>query len=86
MSVTTDRVLVCGSMAFDTIAVFEGRFKEHIVPERVHALSVSFLVPEMRRESTRCRSPPSATTRKNTCSICKSWVSPRLAWPSSMKR
>jgi len=50
----TDTVLVCGSMAFDTIAVFEGRFKEHILPERVHALSVSFLVPEMRREYGGC--------------------------------
>jgi len=53
-SASTARILVCGSMAFDTIAVFEGRFKEHIVPERVHALSVSFLVPDMRREYGGC--------------------------------
>lgn len=50
----TDSVLVCGSMAFDTIAVFEGRFKEHIMADRVHALSVSFLVPNMRKEFGGC--------------------------------
>jgi adenosine kinase len=47
-------VLVCGSMAFDTIAVFEGRFKEHILPDRIHSLSVSFLVPSMRKEFGGC--------------------------------
>jgi adenosine kinase len=47
-------VLVCGSMAFDTIAVFEGRFKEHILPDRIHTLSVSFLVPSMRKEFGGC--------------------------------
>jgi len=54
MSAPNDRILVCGSMAFDTIAVFDDHFKEHIVPERVHALSVSFLVPDMRREYGGC--------------------------------
>jgi adenosine kinase len=47
-------VLVCGSMAFDTIAVFEGRFKEHILADRIHALSVSFLTPSMRKEFGGC--------------------------------
>ncbi|OZI31635.1 carbohydrate kinase family protein [Bordetella genomosp. 10] len=47
-------VLVCGSMAFDTIAVFEGHFKEHILPERVQSLSVSFLTPSMRKEYGGC--------------------------------
>ncbi len=42
--------LICGSLAFDTIMVFEGRFKDHILPEKIHILNVSFLVPEMRRE------------------------------------
>src|SRR3990172_8543014 len=42
--------LVCGSLAFDTIMVFEDRFKDHILPEKIHILNVSFLVPEMRRE------------------------------------
>jgi adenosine kinase len=47
-------VLICGSVAFDTIAVFDGRFREHILPDRIHALSVSFLVPQMRREFGGC--------------------------------
>ena len=50
----TSPVLICGSVAFDTIAVFDGRFKEHILPDRIHALSVSFLVPTMRREFGGC--------------------------------
>lgn len=47
-------VIVCGSMAFDTIMVFEGHFKDHILPDQVHALSVSFLVPGMRKEYGGC--------------------------------
>lgn len=47
-------VLVCGSMAFDTIAVFNGRFKEHILADRIQSLSVSFLVPTMRKEYGGC--------------------------------
>lgn len=50
----TASVLVCGSMAFDTIAVFEGRFKEHILADRIQSLSVSFLVPSMRKEFGGC--------------------------------
>lgn len=50
----TAPVLICGSMAFDTIAVFEGRFKEHILAERIQSLSVSFLVPSMRKEYGGC--------------------------------
>src|SRR5690625_360252 len=46
----TRRILVCGSLAFDMIAVFEGRFKEHILPEHVPHLSVSFFVPALRKE------------------------------------
>ncbi len=47
-------ILICGSMAYDTIMVFHDRFKEHILPEQIHTLSVSFLVPEMRREFGGC--------------------------------
>jgi len=47
-------VLICGSMAFDTIMVFKDRFKNHILPDKVHILNVSFLVPEMRREFGGC--------------------------------
>jgi adenosine kinase len=44
------RVLISGSIAFDTIMVFDGHFKDHILPERVHMLSVSFLTPRLKRE------------------------------------
>jgi len=47
-------VLICGSVAFDTIAVFEGQFKDHFLPEKLHAISVSFLVPSMRRDFGGC--------------------------------
>jgi adenosine kinase len=46
--------LICGSFAFDTIMVFPDRFKNHILPEQVHILNVSFMVPEMRREFGGC--------------------------------
>jgi adenosine kinase len=46
--------LICGSFAYDTIMVFEDRFKNHILPDKVHILNVSFLVPDMRREFGGC--------------------------------
>ena len=46
--------LICGSIAFDTIMVFNDRFKNHILPDQVHILNVSFLVPQMRREFGGC--------------------------------
>ena len=46
--------LICGSMAYDTIMVFNDKFKNHILPEKVHILNVSFLVPELRREYGGC--------------------------------
>lgn len=46
--------LICGSMAYDTIMVFHDQFKNHILPEKVHILNVSFLVPVMRREYGGC--------------------------------
>jgi len=46
--------LICGSVAFDNIMVFKDRFKNHILPEKTHVLSVSFLVPEMRKEFGGC--------------------------------
>jgi adenosine kinase len=46
--------LICGSIAFDSIMVFQGRFKDHILPEQVHILNVAFLVPQMRREFGGC--------------------------------
>ncbi|WP_028996444.1 carbohydrate kinase family protein [Azohydromonas australica] len=47
-------VLVCGSLAFDTITTFHGRFAQQILPEQVHILNVSFLVPTLRREFGGC--------------------------------
>ena len=46
--------LICGSMAYDTIMVFHDKFKHHILPEKVHILNVSFLVPALRREYGGC--------------------------------
>jgi adenosine kinase len=46
--------LICGSFAFDTIMVFKDKFKHHILPDQVHILNVSFLVPDLRREFGGC--------------------------------
>jgi adenosine kinase len=46
--------LICGSLAYDTIMVFQDQFKKHILPDQVHILNVSFLVPSMRREFGGC--------------------------------
>lgn len=46
--------LICGSYAFDSIMVFHDRFKNHILPDKVHMLNVSFLVPTMRKEFGGC--------------------------------
>ncbi len=47
-------VLICGSLAFDTIMTFEGRFSEQILPDQLHILNVSFLVPALRRDFGGC--------------------------------
>ena len=46
--------LICGSIAFDTVMVFQGRFREQILADRIHMLNVSFLVPNMRRNFGGC--------------------------------
>ena len=46
--------VICGSLAFDTIMSFEGRFSEQILPDQLHILNVSFLVPALRREFGGC--------------------------------
>ena len=43
-------ILICGSLAYDTIMVFPDQFRKHILPDQIHILNVSFMVPEMRRE------------------------------------
>ncbi len=47
-------VQISGSIAFDTIMVFEGRFRDHILPDQVHMLNVAFLAPQMRQEFGGC--------------------------------
>ena len=46
--------LICGSLAFDTIMTFEGRFAQQILPDQLHILNVSFLVPQLRRDFGGC--------------------------------
>lgn len=46
--------VICGSLAFDNIMSFEGRFAEQILPDQLHILNVSFLVPALRREFGGC--------------------------------
>lgn len=46
--------LICGSFAYDTIMLFQGHFKNEIMPDKVHMLSVSFLVPDLRKEFGGC--------------------------------
>ena len=48
------RTLICGSIAFDNIMVFQGRFRDQILPDQIHILNVAFLVPELRREFGGC--------------------------------
>ena len=46
--------LICGSMAYDTVMMFEGRFRDHILADKLHVLNVSFLAPAMRRNFGGC--------------------------------
>ena len=46
--------LICGSMAYDTVMVFEGKFRDQILADRLHVLNVAFLVPSMRRNFGGC--------------------------------
>ena len=62
--------LICGSLAFDTITTFPGRFAEQILPEQVHILNVSFLVP--RCGANTAAAPATSPTR------CGRWAA--LRW------
>jgi adenosine kinase len=42
-------ILISGSIAYDTIMVFPGRFRDHILPDKTHMLNVAFMVPELHR-------------------------------------
>jgi len=50
----THRAAIAASMAFDTIMVFEGQFTDHILPDQIHKINLSFLSPQMRREFGGC--------------------------------
>jgi adenosine kinase len=50
----TGKALICGSVAYDSIFVFGDRFKNHILPDNIHILNVSFFLPQMRREFGGC--------------------------------
>ncbi len=50
----TKTALICGSYAFDSIMVFHDQFKNHILPDKVHMLNISFLVPTLRKEFGGC--------------------------------
>ena len=60
--------LICGSIAYDTVMVFHGRFNDHILPDRIHMLNVSFLVPshaaQFRRLRGQHRLQPQAAGRR----------------------
>ena len=47
-------IIVTGSIAYDYLMTFPGRFAEHILPDQIERLSVSFLVDEMRRQRGGC--------------------------------
>ena len=53
-TLTPGKALICGSMAYDTIMVFADRFRNHILPDKLHMLNVSFLMLQMRREFGGC--------------------------------
>ncbi len=59
----SQRILISGSVAYDTIMVFDGYFKDHILPERVHMLNVAFLTPRLKREFGGCAANIAYTLR-----------------------
>ena len=46
--------MICGSLAYDTVMVYPGRFRDHILPDKIHLLNVSFVVPTLRRNFGGC--------------------------------
>jgi len=50
----SNRVMISGSVAYDTIMVFDGQFKDHILPEQTHMINVAFLTPRLKREFGGC--------------------------------
>ena len=54
MNMKNGKALICGSIAYDSIMVFGDKFKNHLLPDQLHILNVSFFVPQMRREFGGC--------------------------------
>jgi adenosine kinase len=50
----TLRAAIAASVAYDTIMVFDGKFTDHILPDQIHKINLSFLSPRMRREYGGC--------------------------------
>lgn len=48
------RILVAGSLAFDFIMDFPGKFQDHILPDKLHIINLSFLVDRMRKQRGGC--------------------------------
>lgn len=59
----SQRILISGSVAYDTIMVFDGHFKDHILADRVHMLNVAFLTPRLKREFGGCAANIAYTLR-----------------------
>jgi adenosine kinase len=53
-SPSSKAVLISGSIAFDFILLFDGKFKDHILPDRIHMLNVAFLTPQLQRQDGGC--------------------------------
>ena len=47
-------VVVCGSLAYDNLMEFDGKFGDYILPDQIHILSVAFNVPRLRKEFGGC--------------------------------
>ena len=56
-------IAVTGSVAYDTIMVFGGRFADHILSDQAHILNVSFLVDRLEKRRGGVRRPGGATGR-----------------------
>lgn len=48
------RVLVTGSLAYDYILTFPGKFGDHILPDKLHMINLSFLVPHVKKQRGGC--------------------------------
>jgi adenosine kinase len=48
------KIIVTGSIAFDYLMSFPGKFTEHILPDHIHRVSLSFLVDSMDKRRGGC--------------------------------